>query len=533
MASSWALIARRSLATYLDADAEEIFDVTAACLDRYHELFGIRYPFGKYDQAFVPEFNAGAMENPGCVTFRDEFLFRSAVTEADREIRAIVIAHEMAHMWFGDLVTLRWWDDIWLNESFAEYMGVRVTAEATRFTNAWTTFSVGRKGTGYAADQRPSTHPVAPEAIADAEAALLNFDGISYAKGASALRQLVAWIGDEPFLRGLRGHFDAHIHGNATLEDLLTALSRSSGRDLRSWAEVWLRTPGVSTLRPEIELDDDGRYRRVTVVQTVPDEYPILRPHRIGIGLYAGDGSGRLIRRVDVDLDPERDAGRTDIVALAGSEAPGLLLLNDGDLTFAKIRFDPGSRSRLVEVLRRSSIPLLERSRGPPLPTRRGTPRWRPPSSFSWWSRACRPRPRSESSMTSSSSPAASPPTAPAARRIDRLPSTRLQRPVARSSRRLVAAGSSRRRGASSAAPGRTTLRRSPDGFVARTSRTASRSTRTCGGRSSTASPCSVRSGSPRSRPSPSATRAPTASSTRCAVERPSRIRTPRPGPGS
>ena len=199
-----ALYCRRSLAAHLDADAEEIFTVTRQCFDRFHELFAERYPFGKYDQAFVPEFNAGAMENPGLVTFRDDLVFRSAVTESQRELRATTIAHEMAHMWFGDLVTMRWWDDLWLNESFAEYLGTRVTAEATRFDQAWTTFALRRKAWGYAADQRPSTHPVAPAEVTDAAQALTNFDGISYAKGAAVLRQLVAWLGDEAFLAGLQ-----------------------------------------------------------------------------------------------------------------------------------------------------------------------------------------------------------------------------------------------------------------------------------------------------------------------------------------
>ncbi|MFD0819287.1 aminopeptidase N, partial [Micromonospora zhanjiangensis] len=229
-----AIWCRRSLAGYLDADAEEIFDVTRRCLDRFHELFGERYPFGKYDQAFVPEFNLGAMENPGLVAIRDDYVFRSVVTESQREQRATTIAHEMAHMWFGNLVTMRWWDDLWLNESFAEYLGFRVAAEATRYDRAWTTFAMRRKAWGYAADQRPSTHPVAPTEVADAAQALLNFDGISYAKGAAVLRQLVAWLGDDAFLAGLRAYFAAHRFGNATLAGLLDALA-GGGRDLAGW----------------------------------------------------------------------------------------------------------------------------------------------------------------------------------------------------------------------------------------------------------------------------------------------------------
>ena len=349
------LYCRASLAEHLDKDADEVFSITRACFDRYHEMFGVRYPFGKYDQAFVPEFNAGAMENAGLVTFRDEYVFRSAVTDAQRQERAEVIAHEMAHMWFGDLVTMRWWDDLWLNESFAEYMGYRVVAEATRFTGAWTDFAVGRKGWGYAADQRPSTHPVAPESVPNATIALMNFDGISYAKGASVLRQLAEWIGDDAFLGGLRDHFARHAYGNATLDDLLASLSAAWGRDLSGWAEVWLRRPEVNTLRPDVRIGADGRYSSVAVVQTAPDAYPTLRPHRIGIGVYSG---GSLRERVLVDLDPVADAGRTAVPELVGTAPGDLLLLNDGDLSYTKIRFDDASRAALPRTLSGLADPL-------------------------------------------------------------------------------------------------------------------------------------------------------------------------------
>ncbi|MEH1128113.1 aminopeptidase N [Micromonospora sp. CPCC 206061] len=345
-----ALYCRRSLAADLDKEAGELFTVTRQCLDRYHELFGVRYPFGRYDQAFVPEFNAGAMENPGLVALRDDYVFRSAVTEGQREQRTVTIAHEMAHMWFGDLVTMRWWDDLWLSESFAEYLGVRVTAEATRFGGAWTTFAMRRKATGYIADQRPSTHPVAPDHVPDAAHALLNFDGISYAKGASVLRQLVAWLGDEPVLAGLRAHFAAHRFGNATLADLLAALTKASGRDLRGWADAWLRTAQVNTLRLEPVIVD-GRYETVHVVQTAPESHPTLRPHRVGIGLYDG---GVLRQRVDADVD----GVRTAVPALTGLSAADLLLPNDGDLTFAKVRLDAGSAAALPRALPALTDPL-------------------------------------------------------------------------------------------------------------------------------------------------------------------------------
>ena len=342
---------RQSLARHLEPDAEELFTVTRQCFDRYHELFAQRYPFGKYDQVFVPDFNAGAMENPGCVTFRDDLIFKAAASEAQRELRAMVVAHEMAHMWFGDLVTMRWWEDVWLNESFAEYMGHRVTSEVTRFADAWTTFSVSRKSWGYAADQRPTTHPIAAE-VDNAAQARLNFDGISYAKGASVLRQLVVWLGDEAFFAGLNDYFARHQYGNASLADLLDALAAHTDRDLAAWSRLWLTTPQLNTLRPGVSVDGAGRLASVEVAQSAPEAYPTLRPHRIAIGLYH-DADGALRRRdqVVVDLDPAADGGRTAVPALAGVEQPAFLLLNDADLTYAKVRFDPDSWALLASRL--------------------------------------------------------------------------------------------------------------------------------------------------------------------------------------
>ncbi|MFF3417646.1 aminopeptidase N [Streptomyces sp. NPDC002698] len=326
---------RRSLAPYLDADADEILDVTRACFDRYHEKFEEPYPFDSYDQAFVPEFNAGAMENPGLVTFRDEFIYRSAVTDTERQTRAMVIAHEMAHMWFGDLVTLRWWDDIWLNESFAEYMGYQTLTEATRFTDTWVDFGVARKSWGYDADQRPSTHPVAPDpdAVPDTASAMLNFDGISYAKGASALRQLVAWLGEKDFLAGINTHFARHKFANATLADFIDNLASATERDVHAWADAWLRTTGVDTLTPEI-TEADGQWRLTVAHQG-------SRPHRIAVGAYdivPGEGN-RLTLRDRFELDVPQD----DSADPRPGRRPDLLLLNDGDLTYAKVRFDTRS----------------------------------------------------------------------------------------------------------------------------------------------------------------------------------------------
>ncbi|MER5211517.1 aminopeptidase N [Streptomyces sp. NPDC002838] len=338
---------RRSLAPHLDADADEILDITRACYDRYHEKFEEPYPFDSYDQAFVPEFNAGAMENPGLVTFRDEFVYRSAVTDTERQTRAMVIAHEMAHMWFGDLVTLKWWDDIWLNESFAEYMGYQTLTEATRFTDTWVDFGVARKAWGYDADQRPSTHPVAPEAVDDTASALLNFDGISYAKGASALRQLVAWLGEKDFLAGINTHFARHKFANATLADFIDSLAAHTDRDVHAWADAWLRTTGVDTLTPRIT--PDGGTCTLTVDHTGS------RPHHIAVGLYdrdVADEGRHLILRERIDLDLPQTTTHPI------GKRPALLLLNDGDLAYAKIRFDPESFTTLTAALSGLPEPL-------------------------------------------------------------------------------------------------------------------------------------------------------------------------------
>ncbi|MFF5292942.1 aminopeptidase N [Paractinoplanes globisporus] len=337
-----ALYVRAALAEHLDEQAPELFTITKQCLDRYHEMFDIRYPFGHYQQAFAPEFNFGAMEYPGLVVFRDEMIYRSAVTEGQRESRANVIAHEMAHMWFGDLVTMAWWDDLWLNESFAEYLGTRVTEEATRFKGTWTTFAMQRKAWGLRADQHPSTHPVAPVEVADTDQALLNFDGISYAKGAATLKQLVAWVGDEAFRAGLNAHFEAHAYGNATLADLLAQLAKASGRDLSAWAEVWLRRAQVNTLRTSVGADGS-----ISVLQTAPAAYPTLRPHKIGIGLY-DRLDGTVVRRSLVSAEVAASAS-SDVPDISGRA--DLVLLNDGDLTYAKIRLDEASNAAVPVVL--------------------------------------------------------------------------------------------------------------------------------------------------------------------------------------
>jgi aminopeptidase N len=333
---------RQSLASYLDAD--EILEVTRQGFDFFHNSFGIKYPFGKYDQLFVPEFKEGAMENAGCVTFVEAYIFRSRVTDFAREARGETILHEMAHMWFGDLVTMRWWDDLWLNESFATWAGTLAQAEATRWSSAWTTFAQLYKAWAYRQDQLPSTHPIAAD-IPDIHAVEVNFDGITYAKGASVLKQLVAYVGRENFLDGVRRYFSAHAWGNATLADLLAALEETSGRDLTAWSAEWLQTAGVNTLRPSYSVDADGRFTEFAVEQEAAETHPVLRSHRIAIGLYDRTEAG-IVRRQRIETDV---AGpRTVVPELAGQPRPDLVLVNDDDLTYAKIRLDDHSLRTLV-----------------------------------------------------------------------------------------------------------------------------------------------------------------------------------------
>ncbi len=334
---------RQSLARHLDP--EEIFEITRQGFDFFEELFAYPYAFGKYDQVFVPEYNSGAMENAGCITFHESMIFRSKVTAAAREDRALTILHELAHMWFGDLVTMRWWDDLWLNESFATYMGQLALVRATRFKNAWTTFAQTLKPWAYRQDQLPTTHPIVAD-VPDTESARSNFDGISYAKGASVLKQLVAWVGEEEFLRGVRAYFRRYEFGNAELADFLGALAAASGRDLDAWARAWLAVPGVNTLRGAMDIAPgagtrgDEQIRALAIEQSAPPEWPTLRPHRIGIGFYSlAGGALRRHRRLEVDID----GPRTPVPTLAGERAPDLLLANDDDLTFAKIRLDERS----------------------------------------------------------------------------------------------------------------------------------------------------------------------------------------------
>jgi aminopeptidase N len=347
------LYSRRSLAGVLDRDADEILAVTRACFDRYLEIFTEPYPFDSYDQAFVPELEAGAVENPGCVTFRDEFLYTSRGTPAERQFRGMVIAHEMAHMWFGDLVTMAWWNDVWLSESFATYMGFQVLSEATGFTGAWADFALARKPDGYDADQRSSTHPVAPspDEVPDTDAALSSYDDISYAKGASALRQLVAWTGWPAFIAGINDYLSRHRFGSATLDDLLDCLSRASGADLHAWAARWLRTSGVDTLA----IRHDGAPARPGLVAHAGG-----RPHQVWIGVYdrAPGDAAELVTRARLPVTVGADAGEVALPSAAVDPPPVLLLPNDGDLSYCKVRFDPRSWAALTSGLGRLPDPL-------------------------------------------------------------------------------------------------------------------------------------------------------------------------------
>jgi aminopeptidase N len=344
---------RKGLAPHFDAD--DVFLVTKQGLDFFHDHFDYPYPFGKYDQAFVPEYNLGAMENPGLVTFREEFIFRGKVTQTSYEGRANVILHEMAHMWFGDLVTMEWWDDLWLKESFADFMGTFANVGATRFTDAWITFANRRKAWAYRADQLPSTHPITAD-IRDLQDAKLNFDGITYAKGASVLKQLVAYVGEDAFLEGARRYFKRNAYGNTRLGDLLSVLEETSGRDMAGWARSWLQTAGVNSLTPQALLGADGLITELAVLQEAAPSHPELRPHRVAVGLYRRTPGGTLERyaRAEVDVD----GPRTVVTELTGAEAPELILVNDDDLTYCKIRFDATSLDTLRAHLGDLTDPL-------------------------------------------------------------------------------------------------------------------------------------------------------------------------------
>jgi len=352
------IFCRRSMVEHLDAD--NVFDCTKRGFAFFEQEFDSEYPFDKYDQLFTPEYNMGAMENAGAVTINETYVFRSKVTDAIVERRALTLLHELAHMWFGNLVTMKWWNDLWLNESFAEWASTTCQAEATHWESAWTTFGISEKAWAYRQDQLSSTHPiVAP--IRDLQDVEVNFDGITYAKGASVLKQLVAYVGRDAFRDGLRAYFAKHAWGNTTLDDLLSELERTSGRDLGTWSKLWLETAGVNTLRPVVETDDRGLVSSVVIEQTHADDYPTLRPHRLAVGAYsvttAEDGAATLERTDRIELDV--DGPSTPVPELVGRPVPDLLLVNDDDLAYAKIRLDEHSLATALTHPRafRDSLP--------------------------------------------------------------------------------------------------------------------------------------------------------------------------------
>ena len=361
---------RRSMAQYLDED--EIFDITRRGFEFYESAFGMSYPYAKYDQIFVPQYNAGAMENVGAVTLTEErYVFRSRPVQAQVDTRANTILHELAHMWFGDLVTMKWWNDLWLNESFAEYMS-HLAASNTRWPEAWTDFLASRKLTGYQQDQLPTTHPIVAEIrdLADVE---VNFDMITYAKGASVLKQLVAWVGQDNFFAGVHNYLKKHAWGNATLQDFLAEVSATSGRDLSEWSKVWLEEAGVTLLRPITSERVEGVYEKVSVAQEIPAVYsrfssiphrdlpeivvtPHVRPHRVGIAGYSMSEEGLTqswVYQVDIGAAP-----LTEIEEVAGEVIPDLLIINDGDLTYAKLRLDEASADALPTLIGKIVDPL-------------------------------------------------------------------------------------------------------------------------------------------------------------------------------
>lgn len=351
-----AMYCRQALASAFEKDVDYLFDITKKGFAFYAKTWGVPYPYAKYDQIYVPEYNAGAMENIGMVTIRDQYVFESKVTDAYAERRVVTVLHELAHMWFGDYVTMKWWNDLWLNESFAEFTSTLATAEATDWKDAWATFSSGEKSWALRQDQLSTTHPiVAP--INDLNDTYVNFDGITYAKGASVLKQLVFYVGREKFFKGINNYLNKHAYSNATLADLLTELELTSGRDLKSWSAQWLEQAGINTIATEVEENEDGTIKQLTLKQSASAEYPVLRSHRLAIGFYNEDPeTGDIVRtdRFELDVDGET----TVVEQAAGKTRPSLILVNDDDLTYTKLRFDEKSLKFAAENLYRFSDAL-------------------------------------------------------------------------------------------------------------------------------------------------------------------------------
>ncbi|WP_018143488.1 aminopeptidase N [Alloscardovia criceti] len=335
-----AIYARQALKDAMAKDVDYLFNVTKAGMDFYDKTWGVPYPYAKYDQLFVPEYNAGAMENIGTVTIRDSYVFESKVTDALAERRDVTVLHELAHMWFGDLVTMKWWNDLWLNESFAEFTSTLATAETTQWSDAWATFASGEKSWGQAQDEMPTTHPIVAE-IKDLHDTEVNFDGITYAKGASVLKQLVAYVGRKEFFAGIHNYLEKHQYANATLADLLAELEATSGRDLKSWSKQWLENAGINTITSEVKTAADGTIEEMALVQSASQEYPVLRTHRLAVAFYEenADGQVELTERFDLDVEGER----TIVEAVKGKKRPAFIMVNEDDLTYTKLRFDEQS----------------------------------------------------------------------------------------------------------------------------------------------------------------------------------------------
>lgn len=350
-----AMYCRQALKDAFAKDVDYLFDITKKGFAFYAKTWGVPYPYAKYDQIYVPEYNAGAMENIGMVTIRDQYVFESKVTDAYAERRVVTVLHELAHMWFGDYVTMKWWNDLWLNESFAEFTSTLATAEATDWKEAWSTFNSGEKSWALNQDQLPTTHPIVAE-INDLNDTSVNFDGITYAKGASVLKQLVAYVGREQFFKGINNYLNKHAYSNATLNDLLTELEATSGRDLKAWSAQWLEQAGINTIATEVEEAADGTISALRLRQSAPEDHPVLRAHRLAVGFYNEDASGSLVRtdRFELDVDGEL----TEVLEAKGKQRPALILVNDEDLTYTKLRFDEKSLEFAAENLYRFSDSL-------------------------------------------------------------------------------------------------------------------------------------------------------------------------------
>ena len=346
-----AMYCRQALKDAFAKDVDYLFDITKKGFAFYANTWGVPYPYAKYDQIYVPEYNAGAMENIGMVTIRDQYVFESKVTDAYAERRVVTVLHELAHMWFGDYVTMKWWNDLWLNESFAEFTSTLATAEATEWHDAWSTFNSGEKSWALNQDQLPTTHPiVAP--INDLNDTSVNFDGITYAKGASVLKQLVAYVGRKKFFEGIHNYLSKHAYSNATLADLLHELELTSGRDLKAWSAQWLEKAGINTISTEVEEASDGTIASLRLRQSAPVEHPVLRAHRLAVGFYNVDeASGEIVRTKRIELDVDGEV--TEVAEARGLQRPALILVNDDDLTYTKLRFDEKSLEFAAENLYR------------------------------------------------------------------------------------------------------------------------------------------------------------------------------------